>query len=40
VHINVTSYNRRVLMTGEVPTAQDKQQVKQIVSRVENAQSV
>ncbi len=40
VHINVTSYNRRVLLTGEVPTAQDKQLAEQIVSRVENAQSV
>jgi osmotically-inducible protein OsmY len=40
VHVNVTSYNRRVLLTGEVPTAQDKQQAEQIVSRVDNAQSV
>ena len=23
-HINVTSYNRQVLLTGEVPSAQDK----------------
>ena len=24
VHVNVSSYNRQVLLTGEVPTAQDK----------------
>jgi osmotically-inducible protein OsmY len=40
VHVNVTSYNRRVLITGEVPNAQDKQLVEQIVSRVENVVSV
>ena len=39
-HVNLTSYNRQVLMTGEVPTAQDKQLVEQIVSRVENVTSV
>jgi osmotically-inducible protein OsmY len=40
VHVNVTSYNRRVLITGEVPNAQDKQLVEQVVSRVENVMSV
>jgi osmotically-inducible protein OsmY len=25
VHVNVTSYNRQVLLTGEVPTAADGQ---------------
>ncbi len=40
VHVNVTSYNRRVLMTGEVPTEQDRQLVEQVVSRVENVQLV
>jgi osmotically-inducible protein OsmY len=35
-HVNVTSYNRQVLLTGEVPTAQDKQTAEQAVSRVEN----
>ena len=39
-HINLTSYNRQVLLTGEVPTAQDKQLVEQIVSRVENVTTV
>lgn len=40
VHVNVTSYNRRVLVTGEVPNARDKQLVEQVVSRVENVVSV
>ncbi len=40
VHVNVTSYNRRALITGEVPSAQDKQLVEQIVSKVDNVQSV
>ena len=38
--INITSYNRQVLLSGEVPTAQDKQLAEQIVSRVENVVSV
>lgn len=40
VHVSVTSYNRQVLLTGEVPNAQDKQRVEQIVSRVENVRSI
>lgn len=40
VHVNVTSYNRQVLLTGEVPNAQDRQLVEQIVSRVENVRLV
>ena len=40
VRVNVTSYNRQVLLTGEVPNAQDKQLVEQVVSRVENVVSV
>lgn len=40
VHVNVTSYNRQVLLTGEAPTAQDRQQLEQVVSRVENVRSV
>ena len=39
-HVNLTSYNRQVLLTGEVPTQQDKQLVEQIVSRVENVAGV
>ena len=40
VHVNVTSYNRQVLLTGEVPTEQDKQAVEQIAAKVENVRSV
>ena len=39
-HVNVTSYNRQVLLTGEVPTAADSQKVEQIVLAVENVRSV
>jgi len=39
-HINVTSYNRQVLLTGEVPSVQDRQLVEQIVSRVDNVRSI
>ncbi|MEY4652845.1 MAG: hypothetical protein RI884_1426 [Pseudomonadota bacterium] len=39
-HINVTSYNRQVLLTGEVPDAATKQQAEQIASKVENVRSV
>ncbi len=40
VRVSVTSYNRQVLLTGEVPTAQDKQLVEQVVARVENVRSI
>jgi osmotically-inducible protein OsmY len=40
VHVSVTSYNRQVLLTGEVPSAQDKQLVEQVVSRVENVRAI
>jgi len=39
-HINVTSYNRQVLLTGEVPTAQFKAQVEQVAQGVDNVQLV
>ena len=39
-HVNVTSYNRQVLLTGEVPTAADSQKVEQIVLAVESVRSV
>jgi osmotically-inducible protein OsmY len=35
-NINVTSYNRQVLLTGEVPDAASKQSVEQAVSQLEN----
>jgi len=40
VHANITSYNRQVLMTGQVPTARERQQLEQLVGRVENVRSV
>lgn len=40
VHVNVTSYNRQVLLTGEVPSEQDKQLVEKVVSNVENVSSI
>jgi osmotically-inducible protein OsmY len=39
-HINITSYNRQVLLTGEVPNEAAKQQAEQIVSRVENVHTI
>jgi osmotically-inducible protein OsmY len=39
-HVNVASYNRQVLLTGEVPSAQDKQLVEQVVAKVENVRSI
>jgi osmotically-inducible protein OsmY len=37
---SVTSYNRQVLLTGEVATAQDKALVEQTVAAVENVRSI
>ena len=39
-HINVTAYNRQVLLTGEVPTEQDKALANQVVANVENVHAV
>ena len=39
-HINITSYNRQVLLTGEVANEQAKQQAEQVVSRVENVKGI
>ena len=39
-HINITSYNRQVLLTGEVPTDAAKQQAEQVISRVENVRTI
>ena len=39
-HFNVTSYNRLVLVTGEVPTEADKAAVEQALARIENVRSV
>ena len=39
-HVNLTSYSRQVLITGEAASVQDKQLIEQIVSRVENVNSI
>lgn len=39
-HVNVTSYNRQVLLTGEVPDEATRQTVDQIVGKVENVRTV
>lgn len=40
VHVNVTSYNRIVLLTGEVPDAAAKTEVERIARGVENVRGV
>lgn len=40
IHVNITSYNRQVLLTGEVPTAADRQRVQELVRSLENVRSV
>jgi osmotically-inducible protein OsmY len=39
-HINITSYNRQVLLTGEVANDAAKQTAEQIVSRVDNVRGI
>ena len=39
-HVNLTSYSRQVLLTGEAANAADRQLIEQIVSRVENVNSI
>jgi osmotically-inducible protein OsmY len=39
-HINITSYNRQVLITGEVSNDTVRRQVESLVSRVENVRAV
>ncbi|MEI6302008.1 MAG: BON domain-containing protein [Betaproteobacteria bacterium] len=39
-HINVTSYNRTVLLTGEVATAEVKADIEKLASEVANVKSV
>ena len=38
--VSTTSYNRMVLLTGEVPAEADKTTAEQVVARVDNVQSV
>ena len=39
-HVTVTSYNRQVLLTGEVASEADKQAAEQIISGVENVRAI
>jgi osmotically-inducible protein OsmY len=39
-HVNVTSYNRTVLLTGEVPDAAAKTNIEKIVSEVPNVKAI
>lgn len=39
-HVNVTSFNRQVLLTGEVATERDRQTVLGLVEKVENVRTV
>ena len=39
-HVNVTSFNRQVLLTGEVTAEKDRQAVVQLVERIENVKAV
>jgi osmotically-inducible protein OsmY len=40
VHLNVTSFNRKVLLTGEARTAADKERAEKLAQSQENVQSV
>jgi len=40
VHVNVTSFNRSVLITGEAPDAKTKDEIEKIVAAVPNARAV
>jgi osmotically-inducible protein OsmY len=39
-HVNINSYNRQVLLTGEVPNEQVKQTAEQVVSGVDNVKGI
>ncbi len=40
VHINITSYNRMVLLTGEVANEAEKKQAEELVGKIVNVRSV
>jgi osmotically-inducible protein OsmY len=40
IHVNVTSFNRTVLLTGEVPDAASKSQIEALVSSVPNVKAL
>jgi osmotically-inducible protein OsmY len=39
-HVNVTSYNRNVLLTGEVPVAESKSKAENFVKEIPNTRSI
>ncbi len=39
-HINIVSYNRQVLLTGEVLSEQDRQMAEQVVAGVDNVRTI
>jgi osmotically-inducible protein OsmY len=39
-HVNATSFNRRVLLTGEVPSEDAKQKVEEAVRKIDNVREV
>ena len=39
-HVNVTSYNRQVLLTGEVDNDADRSAVEQTIAKIENVRSI
>jgi osmotically-inducible protein OsmY len=39
-HVNVTAYNRQVMITGEAPSEADRTAIEQAVSRVDNVRTV
>jgi osmotically-inducible protein OsmY len=39
-HVNITSYNRQVLLTGEVPTENDKSALEAAMGRTENLRTI
>ena len=40
IHVNITSYNRQVLLTGEVPTTADRHRIQELIAGIENVRSV
>jgi len=40
VHVNVTSFNRNVLLTGEAPSEATKKEIERLVTGVQNVRSV
>lgn len=39
-HVNATSYNRKVLLTGEAPSEEDRKRIEEAVRRIENVREV